>query len=219
MLTSKPFNPQAALRLWSALTHGLGAVLALVGSTVLICRSFFTGNSLALAVFAVYGFSMVCLYTASTLYHSIPAGEKWRIALRKYDHCSIYLLIAGSYTPICILALANRVGYTLFAVIWICALLGIVLTAIRLNIPRWVSATIYMVMGWMAVFAIVPIYQAMSSTAMTWLLLGGLFYSVGGIMYATKWPLRHNPRFGCHEVFHLFILFGSISHFFMMFYL
>ncbi len=215
----KAFNPAAALRLWSALTHGAGALFALVGTTILLCRAFFMEDWLSLAVFAVYGLSMICLYTASTLYHSIRASDAWRIALRKYDHCSIYLLIAGSYTPICILALANPVGYTLFSVIWFCAVLGIVLTAIKLNIPRWMSSLIYLAMGWMAVFAIVPLSQVMSSTAMMLLLLGGAFYTIGGILYAVKWPFRHNPRFGCHEIFHLFILSGSVAHFFMMFYI
>lgn len=217
--SKKKFDPATALRLWSALTHGAGALLALVGTTVLLCRAFFMGEPLDMVVFAVYGFSMICLYTASTLYHSIRASEGWRIALRKYDHCSIYLLIAGSYTPICILALANAVGYTLFAVIWFCALVGIILTAIRLNIPAWVSAGIYMAMGWMAVIAIEPLYQVLSSTAMFWLLTGGIFYTIGGIMYAVKWPCRDNPRFGCHEIFHVFILLGSVGHFIMMFYI
>ncbi|MFI3254290.1 MAG: hemolysin III family protein [Eubacteriales bacterium] len=215
----KTFNHKAALRLWSALTHGLGALFALVGTTVLICREAYTGTSLSIAAFAVYGASMICLYTASTLYHSIRASDAWRIALRKYDHCSIYLLIAGSYTPVCILALANTVGYTLFAVIWCCALLGIILTAIRLNIPAWVSAVIYLAMGWLAVVAIVPLWQVMSGPAMACLLLGGVFYTIGGVLYAVKWPCRNNPRFGCHEIFHLFILCGSVCHFIMMFYL
>lgn len=213
------FDCNTALRLWSALTHGAGAILALVGTTILLCRAFFLEAFLDMAVFAVYGFSMICLYTASTLYHSIRANDGFRQALRKYDHCCIYLLIAGSYTPICILALANTVGYTLFAVIWACALVGIVLTAIRLNIPAWASAAIYMAMGWMAVVAIVPLVEVLSPVAMTWLCLCGLFYSTGGILYALKWPCRDNPHFGCHEIFHVFILLGSICHFIMMFYI
>lgn len=219
MVKVKKFDPATALRLWSALTHGAGAILALVGTTILLCRAFFLEKPLDMVVFAVYGFSMICLYTASTLYHSIRASDAWRIALRKYDHCSIYLLIAGSYTPICLLALANTVGYTLFVVIWTCALVGIVLTAIRLNIPAWASSAIYMAMGWMAVVAIVPLVEVLSPIALTWLCLCGLFYSLGGIMYAIKWPCRNNPRFGCHEIFHIFILLGSVCHFMMMFYI
>lgn len=217
MSTAKQnFNHYAALRLWSALTHGAGALLALVGTTILLCRAVFFQDYLGIAVFGVYGFSMICLYTASTLYHSINASQKWRMALRKYDHCCIYLLIAGSYTPICIIALANTLGYTLFSIIWVCAIVGMVLTAIKLAIPRWVSSLIYLAMGWMAAFAIVPLSKVLSTAGMVWLLVGGLLYTIGGVLYATKWPGRDNPHFGCHEIFHLFILLGSVAHFFMM---
>lgn len=219
MTTTMQGKLKGALRLWSALTHGAGAIFAIIATTILICRAFYTGDTLELWVFGIYGGSMICLYTASTLYHSIPAGDKGRMALRKYDHCSIYLLIAGSYTPVCLMSLANGIGYTLFGVIWACAIVGIVLTAIKLSIPAWVSSLIYLAMGWMVVVAIKPMYLAMSTTAMTWLVLGGVFYSIGGVLYAVKQPFRHNPRFGCHEIFHIFILMGSISHFFMMFYL
>lgn len=208
-----------ALRLWSALSHGAGALLALVGTTILLCRSYFLGSPLEMGIFALYGGSVIVLYTASTLYHSIPGSLSCRLALRKFDHCAIYFLIAGSYTPICLLALGNQVGYLLFGLIWCCAVVGMVLTAIKLAVPHWVSSLIYLAMGWVAVFAISPISQALSQTAMALLLFGGLFYTIGGVLYALKLPLRHHPHFGCHEIFHLFILMGSISHFVMMFYL
>lgn len=208
-----------ALRLWSALSHGAGAVLALIGTIVLLYKSWVSNALFDFGIFALYGLSMVCLYTASTLYHSVPGTMSVRRALRKFDHCSIYFLIAGSYTPICLLVLANDLGYLLFAVIWICALVGMTLTAIKLSIPHWVSSVIYMLMGWMAVVAIVPISQALSPVAMTLLLLCGLFYSIGGILYALKWPGRDNKYFGCHEIFHLLILLGSVCHFIMMFYI
>lgn len=216
---NKKFDPATALRLWSALTHGLGAILALVGTTILLCRAFFLEKPLDMFVFSIYGFSMVCLYTASTLYHSVRGSDICRIILRKYDHCSIYLLIAGSYTPICILALSNSIGYILLSVIWSCTIVGIVLTAIRLNIPAWVSSLIYIIMGWMAAFAISPLSKSLSVIPMSCLVIGGIFYTIGGIMYALKWPCRNNINFGCHEIFHIFILLGSVSHFVMMFYI
>ncbi|MFI3249767.1 MAG: hemolysin III family protein [Eubacteriales bacterium] len=217
--TSKPFNPYDALRLWSALTHGIGAVLALLGTIILIAQAWFFEDYLGIIVFGVYGVSMVVLYTASTLYHSVNTTEKGRLALRKFDHCSIYLLIAGSYTPICLIALANKTGYTLCIVIWACALVGIILTSIKLSIPRWVSSVIYLAMGWMALFAIVPLSKVLSPIAMGWLVLGGLVYTCGGVLYALKLPLRDHPRFGCHEIFHLLILGGSVCHFVMMLFL
>lgn len=209
----------SSLRLWSALTHGLGAMLGLVGTTILLCRAWYTGDWREFFIFFIYGSSVVSLYTASTLYHSIPGTDALRRSLRKLDHCCIYFLIAGSYTPICILALASPLGYGLMAGIWLCAVTGIALTANRLAIPHWVSSLIYLAMGWMAVFAFVPLTQALSSVAMGLLLTGAFFYTIGGILYALKWPGRHNPRFGCHEYFHLFILMGSIFHFIMMFFI
>ena len=140
-----------------------------------------------------------------------------RIALRKYDHCSIYLLIAGSYTPVCLLGLKNSGGAALLAVVWAVGLLGMILTIAKLSIPRWLTSAIYLFMGWLAIFAIVPLHRSLPEVGFAWLLAGGLLYTVGGVLYAAKWPGRNNPRFGCHEIFHLFILLGSVAHFVMMY--
>ena len=139
-----------------------------------------------------------------------------RIALRKYDHCSIYLLIAGSYTPICMTVLRHNGGVPLLAVIWALAAAGILLTIAKLDIPRWLTSVIYLFMGWLSLAAIVPLARLMPPLGMVWLVLGGVLYTVGGVLYAVKWPGRNNPRFGCHEVFHVFILLGSLCHFFLM---
>ena len=160
---------------------------------------------------------MVCLYTASTLYHCLNTSVSVRIALRKYDHCSIYLLIAGSYTPICLTVLADCGGLKLLLSVWSLAIAGIILTIAKLFIPRWLCSAIYLSMGWLAIFAIVPIYRALPFFGFFWLLVGGLLYTTGGILYALKWPGRNNPRFGCHEIFHVFILLGSIAHFILMY--
>lgn len=209
-------SPYDGLRPWSAVTHGIGAGLSLIGTVVLLLRAAVQGNLLLFAVFAIYGLSMICLYTASTLYHCLNTSVPVRIALRKYDHCSIYLLIAGSYTPICVTALGNPGGVSLLIAVWSIGLLGIVLTIAKLSIPRWLTSAIYLFMGWLALFAIVPIYHVLPASGFFWLLAGGLLYTVGGILYAVKWPGRNNPRFGCHEIFHLFILLGSIAHFVLM---
>ncbi len=208
-------DPYDGLRPWSAITHGVGAVLGLVATLCLLVRSW--GDPAALVVFAIYGLSMVGLYTASTLYHQLNTKVAGRIALRKYDHCSIYLLIAGSYTPICILALGGTAGLVLISAIWILAVAGIVLTLTKLDIPRWLCSSIYLAMGWLAVFAISPLSQALPAAALGWLFGGGVLYTIGGVLYAAKWPGRNNPRFGCHEIFHLFILLGSICHFVLMY--
>ena len=210
-------DPYDGLRPWSAITHGAGAVLALVGTIALLVRSAHMGSWLHFVLFAVYGLSMIGLYTASTLYHCLNTSVSGRIALRKYDHCSIYLLIAGSYTPICLTALKDCGGPLLLAAVWVLAIAGVILTIAKLAIPRWLTSTIYIVMGWLAIFAIVPIHRVLPADGFFWLLLGGILYTVGGVLYAVKWPGRNNPRFGCHEIFHVFILLGSACHFIMMY--
>ena len=210
-------DPYDGLRPWSAITHGVGAVLAGVGTVLLLVRAGQAGNPSLMILFAVYGLSMFCLYTASTLYHCLRTSVAGRIALRKYDHCSIYLLIAGSYTPLCLTALRESGGIPLLTAVWILAAAGVVLTIAKLAIPRWLTSTIYLFMGWLVIFAIVPIYKALPIDGFLWLLAGGLLYTVGGVLYAVKWPGRDNPRFGCHEIFHVFILLGSVCHFVLMY--
>ena len=209
-------DPYDGLRPWSAITHGIGAGLALIGTMVLTAIAMKQDNWSLLMQFLIYGLSMTGLYTASTLYHCVNTSVPGRLALRKFDHCSIYLLIAGSYTPVCLTVLWEQGGMPMLAAIWILAAAGIGLTLSTLNIPRWLSSTIYLCMGWLAVFAIVPLYHDLPAEGFFWLLLGGILYSVGGVLYAVKWPGRNNPRFGCHEIFHVFILLGSICHYVMM---
>lgn len=213
----KARDPYDGLRPWSAITHGIGAVLGVIGTAALLVLSLLRGRPDLAVPFAVYGLSMICLYTASTLYHCVNTTVPGRIALRKYDHCSIYLLIAGSYTPVCTAVLKGSLGAAMLAVIWVCAAAGVVLTIAKLDIPRWLTSAIYVVMGWLAIFAIVPLSRLLPPAGMFWLVGGGALYTVGGILYAVKWPGRDNPRFGCHEIFHVFILLGSIFHYILMF--
>jgi len=210
-------NPYDGLRPWSAITHGAGAVLGGIGTVFLILRSLAVGRPDQLAIFAIYGASMIALYTASTLYHCINTTVRGRRVLRKVDHCSIYLLIAGSYTPVCLLVLRDSCGLPLMCAIWALAVAGFVLSIAWIMAPRWLTAGVYLFMGWMALFAILPLSQIMPREGMFWLVAGGLLYTVGGVLYALKWPGRDNPRFGCHEIFHVFILLGSACHFVMMY--
>jgi len=210
-------DPYDGLRPWSAITHGVGAVLAILGTVALLIHAASREDGLLFILFLIYGLSMIGLYTASTLYHCLNTSVAGRIALRKYDHCSIYLLIAGSYTPICLTVLRDSGGVALLGAVWGLAAAGVVLTIAKLSIPRWLTSAIYLFMGWLALFAIVPIYRVMPAVGFFWLLAGGLLYTVGGVLYAVKWPGRNNPRFGCHEIFHVFILLGSIAHFILMY--
>ena len=213
-------DPYDGLRPWSAITHGAGIFLGIIGTVLLLMRSVQMGLDLWHTVsFAIYGLSMIGLYTASTLYHSLRTGVQGRIALRKFVHCSIAVLIAGSYTPICLTLLRNQGhwGWAIFGIIWAMAIASCVLSLVWINSPRWLTSGVYLVMGWLAVVALIPLIRVMPAAGMFWLVLGGVLYTVGGILYAVKWPGRNNPRFGCHEIFHCFILAGSIFHFLMMY--
>ena len=207
-------DPYDALRPWSAITHGAGATLAVLGTLLLLLH---VHTGLQFAAFAAYGVSMIVLYTASTLYHCLRTSVPTRRRLRKLDHCSICLLIAGSYTPICLLALNDSCGFTLLAGVWGFALAGILLSLCWITAPRWLSAAVYLCMGWLVVFALKPLVLALPFEGMFWLVAGGVLYSVGGVLYALKWPGRNNPRFGCHEIFHVFILLGSVCHYLNMY--
>ena len=213
-------DPYDGLRPWSAITHGAGAVLAVAGTVLLILRAALWGlGPWCLSAFSIYGASMIVLYTASTLYHCVYTRVGGRLVLRKWDHCSIYLLIAGTYTPVCLVPLrqTGAWGWALFGVIWGLALAGIVMTLFWVNAPRWMTSGIYLFMGWLAILAVYPLSQTIGWRGMIWLLVGGVLYSIGGVLYALKWPGRDNAHFGCHEIFHLFILAGSVCHFFMIF--
>lgn len=214
--TAEVRTPYDGLRLWSAITHGLGAVLALLASIVMLLRCAQPERLPFLVLFAIYGGSMVCLYTASTLYHCLRLPPRGRLILRKCDHCSIYLLIAGSYTPICGTVLRGPIGTTLLTIIWLMAGAGIVLTLFCPNLPRWLSSILYLVMGWAAIAALYPLSQVLTKYQLFLLLLGGILYTIGGILYAVKWPGRDHPTFGFHEIFHIFILLGSAAHFLLM---
>ena len=210
-------DPYDGLRPWSAITHGVGAVLGALATLVLVTGSAHMGSMWKLVSLAIYGLSMAALYTASTLYHCVNTTVAGRVALRKLDHTSIYFLIAGSYTPVCLIALRGAWGWSLFGIIWALAAAGLVMSLVWINCPRIVTSTIYIAMGWLAIFAIYPLWQVLGLRGVAWLLAGGILYTVGGVLYALKWPGRDNPRFGCHEVFHVFILLGSIAHFVMMY--
>lgn len=213
-------NPYDGLRPWSAITHGIGAALGVIGTAALLARGSAWGlDGQAMVGFLIYGLSMILLYTDSCLYHCVNTTVKGRLALRKLDHISIYFLIAGTYTPVCLMALRDAEGlkWGLLGAVWAVAAVGTVLTLFWVNAPRCFTSGVYILMGWLAVWALKPLEQGMGSTGMNWLLLGGVLYTVGGVLYAAKWPGRNNPKFGCHEIFHVFILLGSVAHFVLIY--
>ncbi len=199
----------------NGLTHFLGILLSIAGLVLLVVFAAMRGTAWHVVSFSIFGASLVLLYTASTLYHWLPLQEKGQRILRRIDHMMIYVLIAGTYTPICLIPLRGAWGWGMFGVIWGLAIIGIVLKAFWLNAPRWVNTSFYLGMGWVAVVAFYPLVIAMELGALLWLLAGGVLYSVGAIIYAIKKPTLHR-HFGFHEIFHIFVMLGSFSHFMLM---
>ncbi|MBU3188657.1 hemolysin III family protein [Clostridium bowmanii] len=190
----------------SSLTHLVGAILSAIGLILLIKYSLNTTNPYNAVILAVFGISAILLYCASSIYHKSTSSKKVIKVLRRVYHSMIYVLIAGTYTPICLIALKGTLGTILFLAIWFLALVGIILKIVWFDAPRWLYTGFYILMGWISVVAIVPIIKAISLGGFICLLVGGLFYTVGGVKYATKWPKINLKLFGFHEIFHIFIM-------------
>lgn len=203
----------------SAITHFIGMMMAIFAATPLMIKSIHSpekAHTISLAIFIV---SMILLYGASTLYHSVKCSEKVTKRLRKLDHAMIFVLIAGSYTPICVIVLKPAVGLPLLALVWSIALAGIILKLCWINAPAWLSSAIYIIMGWACVLAFSPIMNGLVKPAFYWLLTGGIIYTIGGIIHALKLPIFNakHKNFGSHEIFHLFVMLGSFCHFIVMY--
>lgn len=197
----------------SAITHLIGAVLSVMGLVALVTLAARRGTPWHVVSFSVFGASLVLLYTASTLYHSLRVPPRAAVALRKLDHSMIFVLIAGTYTPFTLLPLRGPWGWSLLGVAWGVAVLGIVVKLFWLDAPRWLYTTVYVLMGWMVVVALGPLVRAAPLPATIWLGVGGLFYTLGAALYASRWPNPWPGKFGFHEIWHLFVLAGSVAHF------
>jgi len=192
---------------FNSISHLVGAVLALIGVTVLVTLAGVSGGATRIISFSVYGTTLFLLYAASTLYHSLRGRAK--AIFQVLDHHAIYLLIAGTYTPFTLVALKGETGWWLFGAVWGLALAGIVIDTLRRKGGGLLSVAIYLLMGWLILFALGPIIAALPPSGFWWLVSGGLFYTVGVIFYALdkRWPW-------CHGIWHLFVLAGSLSHYF-----
>jgi hemolysin III len=198
----------------NSLTHWAGAGFALIGLIAMIGKTITEGYSmLGITAVAIFGVSMILLYIASATYHMVIAKQKVIAWLRRIDHSMIFVLIAGTYTPFCIIALNNTLGWILFFVINGLALVGVVFKLTWFSSPRWLSTMIYIAMGWLVVFFIGELAPVLGAGGMTFLILGGVAYTLGGIIYAVKPKFLQFKNWGFHEIFHVFILFGSLFHF------
>ena len=197
----------------SALTHLVGAVLSVIGLVMLILAASEHGSVRHIVAVSIFGASLVLMYCVSALYHASTLSERGLGHFQRVDHVMIYVLIAGSYTPICLLVLGGRVGMTLLIIVWALAALGVYQKIVWMHAPRWLSTVLYLGMGWIAVILARPLITAGSTAFFLWLLAGGIAYSVGAFVYAKRWPRRGAKVFGPHEIWHLFVMAGSFAHY------
>lgn len=201
----------------SGLTHCVGALLAVVGTILLIIKSVSPILPWHVVTFSIFGGGMILLYTASTLYHWLPLSEKGIRVFRRIDHSMIFFYIAATYTPICLIPLRGGWGWSLFGCAWGLAVSGIILKIFWITAPRWFSTGLFLAMGWMVLAGIYPLVMALPVGALVWLVAGGLFYSSGAVIYAMKRPDPFPNFFGFHEIFHLLVMAGSFCHFMVMY--
>lgn len=203
----------------SALTHFIAMLFALCAAVPLLVRAAVHSGVKSLTAMTVFMISMVLLYAASTIYHSVNCSGRILRIFRKMDHMMIFVLIAGTYTPVCLLTLPKPSGLMLLAAVWGIALVGIFIKGFWITCPKWFSSVLYIAMGWSCLSVLGQLFSLLPLHAFLWLLAGGLIYTAGGIIYALRLPLfdaRH-PMFGLHEIFHLFVMAGSLCHFVFMF--
>jgi hemolysin III len=204
----------------NGLTHLLGAILSIVGLVILLVIAVDNGSTRQIVAFSIFGASLVSMYCASAFYHSLKVSPQAVAHLRRIDHMMIYILIAGSYTPICLVMLRGRVGIGLLIAVWSLAALGVFQTVVWMKAPQWLSTSLYIGMGWIAVFLIKPLLAAAPPGFFFWLLGGGIIYTLGAVVHATKWPRPTSPTsnrfFGSHEIWHLCVMGGSFAHYWAM---
>ena len=214
-MTAYLFRPKDPL---AALSHFIGFLAAIALTPVLLIRA--AASDVSLLGMSIFLWSAILLYGASSAWHSFDISPRINLVLKRLDHLSIFLLIAGSYTPFCLDAIGGTKGTVILVAVWSLALIGMVIKYFAIYCPRWVSSVIYIGMGWIALFSLPELFAGLGTKGFLWLLAGGLSYTVGGIIYGLKIDLfrgRH-PAFGNHELFHLFVLGGTLCHYLCLYF-
>ncbi len=207
----------------SSISHLVGAILSVPITIVLLFFGAKYGTVWHIVSFGIFGASLLALYTASTVYHLIPKTAKTEVTklrARKIDHMMIYILIAGTYTPICLVSLRGAWGYTIISIIWAIATVGVIFKIFVLNdnkILRYVSTSLYLFMGWLIIVALYPLVKTVDTITMVFMALGGISYTIGAVIYAIKKPTIKVEWLSFHDIFHFFVLIGSLFHVMMMF--
>ena len=198
----------------NSITHWIGAILALFALIVMLIKGISNDiSTLGLVSVIIFGASMILLYSVSATYHAVISTDKVIKGFRRLDHSMIFILIAGSYAPFCLIGLGNNIGKIFFAVMIGVAIAGVIFKMCWFNCPRWLQTALYIAMGWSAVFVIKPLSIALSPAPIIWLVIGGILYTLGGVLYGLKPKKLQLGLFGFHEIFHIFIILGSLSHF------
>jgi len=202
----------------NAFTHLTGAVLSLIGTLFLLIldKNAMQPSITSVLSILIFGISLILLYTTSGIYHLVKATDAVLLRLKKLDHSMIFILIAGSYTPFCLLSLSGAWKWSIISTVWGLALIGITLKIFWIDMPRWLSTFFYIGMGWIALFALKPLYTSLSLGGFLFLVLGGMMYTIGGVIYGLKKP-NLSPSFGFHEIFHIFVMLGSACHYWAVF--
>lgn len=201
----------------SSITHLVFGVFAFLLLTLLVVKGVKEESVLKIVSYAIFGCSVILLYFASGVYHLIPKYTQLKQFFRKIDHIMIFVMIAGSYTPFCLITLKGGWGWSIFSVVWVVALAGLFFKIFWINAPRILYTSIYLGMGWVVLVAIYPLSSRLNGAGMFWLCVGGLLYTVGAIIYALKKPDPFPGVFGFHEIWHIFIILGTVSHFVSVF--
>lgn len=205
-------NNQKIGELYSAISHSVGALLAIAGFVLMLIK---VNKNYVLPV-VVYGVGITLLYTFSSLYHFFPDG-KVKILFRKFDHIGIYIFIAATYTPLCIFSLPKNVGMLILSVIWTCALIGVISNTILIYKSPILTIILYISMGWIIAFAFKPLLQEFNILHLSWLIWGGIFYTIGAFLYALGKKYQYKTKQFTHDIFHIFVLMGSFSHFWFLY--
>ena len=202
----------------NSLTHLIGAILSLFALIAMLAKGI-VNNASAVEIISVviFGISLILLYSVSATYHGVITSDKIIFRLRKLDHSMIFILIAGSYAPFSLIALGGSKGSVFFSIIASIAVAGILFRMLWFNCPRWLQTALYIGLGWAAIFMIKPLSQVLSPISLFLLVLGGILYTVGGVIYGLKPKKLQLGKFGFHEIFHIFIILGSLCHFICVF--
>ncbi|NRA24979.1 MAG: hemolysin III family protein [Oleispira sp.] len=214
-----PPSPSRFRDPFSGFSHLLGALTGLAVLCFLVIQASLHGDIWQITSFAVFGICMMLMFGSSALYHLAQGSDDTILKLKRIDHMAIFAMIAGTYTPICLVSLRDSFGWILLIIVWSLALAGILLKIFWIAAPRWLSTLIYLAMGWACVFGLSTMQQVMPTASFDWLFYGGIAYTIGAVIYATKWPDPWPKSFGFHEIWHLFVLAGAFSHAVAVYYL